>query len=148
MSVYASQLQTVISHTLCDQTVKVLVVRSFNAKVATANVVDRLIVDHEGAVAVLQGGVCGKDRVVRLDYRCGDLRSWVDAELELALLAVVDRQSLHEQRTETGTSTTTEAVEDKEALETRAVVCNSPDLVQHLINELLADSVVPTCIVV
>ena len=97
---------------------------------------------------MLEGGVGGEDGVVRLHDGGGDLGCRVDAELELALLAVVDRQTLHEKRTETGTSATTEAVEDEETLETRAVICNAPHLVKDLVDELLADSVVPAGVVV
>jgi len=135
-------------HTLSDQSVQVLVVRSLDAEVAAADVVDGLVVDHEGAVRVLKGGVSGEDGVVGLDDRGGDLRSRVDTELELALLAVVDGQALHEESTETGTSTTTERVENEEALETRAVVCDSADLVKNLVNQFLADGVVTTGVVV
>lgn len=39
-------------------------------------------------------------------------------------------------------------MEDEEALETRAVVCNPSDLVQNLVNQLLADRVVTTSVVV
>ena len=54
-------------HTLSDQAVQVLVVGALNAKVPSADVVDGLVVDHEGAVGVLQGGVGSKDRVVWLN---------------------------------------------------------------------------------
>lgn len=134
--------------TLSDQSVQVLVVGSLDAKVAAADVVDGLVVDHEGAVGVLKSGVGGEDRVVGLDNRGGDLRSRIDTELELALLAVVDRQTLHEESTETRTGTTTERVENEEALETRAVVCNSSDLVENLVDQFLADGVVTTSVVV
>lgn len=133
---------------LGDQAVQVLVVGALNAQVAAANVVDCLVVDHEGAVTVLESGVGSQDGVVWLDHGGGDLWCWVDTELKLALLAVVDRQTLHEESTETGTSTTTEAVEDEETLETRAVVGNVTDLVQDLVNELLAHGVVTTSVVV
>lgn len=134
--------------TLSNQAVQVLVVGTLNAKVATADVVDGFVVDHEGAVGVLKSGVGSQDRVVWLDDGSGDLRSWVDTELELALLAVVDGETLHKKSTETGTSTTTEGVEDEEALETRAVICNSSDLVEDLVDQLLANSVVSTSVVV
>jgi hypothetical protein len=39
-------------------------------------------------------------------------------------------------------------VEDEEALEPRAVVRDTPDLVEHLVDELLADGVVATSVVV
>jgi hypothetical protein len=133
---------------LGDQTVQVLEVGALNTEVAAADVVDGLIVDHEGAVAVLEGGVSGKDGVVWLDDRGGDLWGWVDTEFQLALLAVVNRQTFHEESTETRAGTTTEAVEDEETLETRAVVGNMSDLVEDLVNELLADGVVTTGVVV
>ena len=97
---------------------------------------------------MLEGGVGGEDRVVRLNDRGGSLGSRVDAELELGLLAVVDREALHEESTETGTGTTTERVENEETLETAAVVGNAADLVEDLVDKLLADRVVATSIVV
>lgn len=133
---------------LSDETVQVLVVGTLDAQVAAANVVDGLVVDHERAVTVLKSGVGGQDGVVWLNNRGSHLRRWVDTELELALLAVVDRQTLHEESTETRASTTAEAVEDKETLETRAVVGNVTDLVQNLVDELLAHGVVATSVVV
>lgn len=98
--------------TLSDEAIQVLVVGTLDAKVATADVVDGLVVDHEAAVGVLESGVCGQDGVVRLDNRSCDLRSRVHTELKLALLAIVDRQTLHQQGTEARSSTTTEGVED------------------------------------
>jgi hypothetical protein len=135
-------------HTLGDEAVQVLVVGALDAKVPAADVVDGLVVDHEAAVGVLEGSVGGEDRVVGLDDRGGDLRGRVDTELELALLAVVDGQTLHEQSTETGTCTATKGVEDEEALKTRAVVGDTADLVEDLIDQLLADGVVATSVVV
>ena len=148
MSAFVCEVRDFKSHTLSDQTVQVLVVGTLNAEVATADVVDGLVVDHEGTVGVLKGGVGGEDGVVGLDNGGGDLRGGVDAELELALLAVVDRKTLHKEGTETGTGTTTEGVEDQEALETRAVVGDVANLVEDLVNELLADGVVATGVVV
>lgn len=97
---------------------------------------------------MLQGGVGGQDGVVRLDNRCCCLRSRVDAELQLALLAVVNRQALHQQSTEARTSTATERVEDQKALETGAAIGDATNLVQDAINELLANGVVTTSVVV
>ena len=137
-----------VLHTLGDQTVQVLVVWALNAQIASANVVDSFVVNHETAVGVLEGGVRGEDGVVGLDHGGGHLWSWVDAELELALLAVVNRQTLHQQRTEARASATAEGVEHQEALEARAAVGDTSDLVQHLVDELLANSVVATGVVV
>lgn len=97
---------------------------------------------------MLQGGVGGEDRVVRLDDGGGGLWGGVDAELELALLAVVDGEALHQQGTETRTGTTTEGVEDEEALEAGAAVGDAADLVEDAVDKFLADSVVATSVVV
>lgn len=94
--------------TLGDEAVEVLVVGALKTQVATADVVNGLVVDHEGAVRVLEGSVGGEDRVVRLNDRGGGLRGGVDAEFELALLSVVDRETLHEESAETRAGTTTE----------------------------------------
>lgn len=131
-----------------NQSVQILQVRAFNAKVTSADVVDGLIVDHETAVRVLQSGVGGQNRIVRLDDGGGHLRRGIHAELKFALLAVVDRETLHEQGTKARAGTTAEGVEDKEALKATAVVCHAANLVENLINELLADGVVATSIVV
>lgn len=50
---------------------------------------------------LLQGGVGGEDGVVGLHHSSGHLGSWVDGELQLGLLAIVNRQTLHQQGGET-----------------------------------------------
>lgn len=135
-------------HTLSDETVQVLVVGALDAEVSAADVVDGFVVNHEGAVRVLQGGVSSEDGVVGLNNRGGHLRRRVDTELELALLAVVDGQTLHQEGTETGTCATTEGVEDEETLQAGAVVSDTADLIQDLVDELLSDCVVTTSVVV
>jgi hypothetical protein len=52
---------------LTDQAIQVGVGWALDVQVATANVVDGFVVDHEGAIGVLQGGVGGQDRVVGFD---------------------------------------------------------------------------------
>ena len=94
--------------TLCNQAVQVFIVWSLNAQVTATNIIDGLIVDHEAAVGVLQSSVSSQDGVVWLDHRGGDLRSGIDAELELALLAIIDRQAFHEQSAETRACASTE----------------------------------------
>ena len=136
------------THTLSDEAVQVLVVGTLDAEVPAADVVDGLVVNHEGAVRVLQGGVGCEDGVVGLDNGGGDLRRRVDTELELALLAIVDRQTLHQEGTETGTCSATKGVENEETLQTGAVVGDTADLVQDLVDELLSDCVVTTGVVV
>ena len=133
---------------LGDQAVKVVIARALNAKVAAADVIDGLVVDHEAAVGVLQSGVGGQDRVVGLNDGGSILGSGVDTELKLGLLAVVNGETLHKKGTETGSGTTTERVEDEETLKTGAVVGDTANLVEDLVDHLLSDGVVTTSIVV
>jgi hypothetical protein len=100
---------------LGNETVQVGVRGPLNVQVAPADVVDGLVVDHERAVRVLESGVGRENRVVRLDDGGRDLGCRVDRELELRLLAVVDREPLEQESTETGSGTTAERVEDEEA---------------------------------
>lgn len=134
--------------TLSNEPVKILVVRPLNTQVPTADVVNGLVVNHEAAVRVLERSVRGQDGIIWLDNRCGNLWRWVHAEFKLALLAIVHRQPLHQQRTETRASAASERMEDQEPLQTGAVVRDSSNLVKHLVNQLLADSVMTTSIVV
>lgn len=70
--------------------------QAFNVQVVTAYVVDGFVVDHEGAVGVLQGGVRIQDGIVRIDDGGRDLRSRIDGELQLGLLAVVNRMAFYQ----------------------------------------------------
>jgi len=69
--------------------------QSFNVQIAAADLVDGLVVDHESAVGVLEGGVRGEDRVVWLDDSAGQVRRWVHGEFEFGFLAVGYTQTLH-----------------------------------------------------
>jgi hypothetical protein len=133
---------------LSNEAVQVLVVWSLQSKVAFADIVNRLVINHKRAVRVLEGGMGSKDRVVRLNNGGSGLWCWIDTELQLALLAIVDREALHEEGSETRSSSTTKRVENEETLETRAVVSNTTNLVENLVNQLLSDSVVTTSVVV
>ena len=53
---------------LTDQPIQVGIAWSIDIQVASADIVDGLIVDHEGTVGVLKGGVGGQDRIVGLDH--------------------------------------------------------------------------------
>uniref|UniRef100_S4RRR2 Uncharacterized protein n=1 Tax=Petromyzon marinus TaxID=7757 RepID=S4RRR2_PETMA len=135
-------------HDLADEAVEVGVGGALDVQVAAADVVDGLVVDHEGAVRVLQGGVGGEHRVVGLHHGRGDLGCWVDGELQLGLLAVVNRQALHEEGGKARARAATEAVEDEEALQTLYITYQLTNAVQHQVDDLLADGVVATSIVV
>merc|ERR1712200_164189 len=133
---------------LADQPVQVGVGGPLDVQVATADVVDSLVVHHEGTVGVLKGGVGGQDGVVRLDNSSGNLGRGVDGKLQLRLLAIVNRETFHEERSETGSSAAAKRVEDEETLEADALVGQLPDPVQHQVDDLLADGVVAPGVVV
>jgi len=133
---------------LSDQPVQVGVGWSFDVEVSSADVVDGLVINHKSAVRVFQGGVGGQDRVVWLDDSGGDLRSWVNSELELGFFTVVNGKSFHQQTGESRSGTTTERVEDEESLESGALVSEFSGSVQNHIDELFSDGVVTSSVVV
>ena len=133
---------------LADEAVKVGVGWAFDIEGAAGEVVEGFVVDHEGAVGVIDHSVGSKDGVVWFNDSGGDLWRWVDSEFELGLLTVVDGEALEEEGTETGASTTTEGVEDKEALETSALISKLTDAVEGEVDEFLTDGVVTTGVVV
>jgi hypothetical protein len=137
-----------LQHTLCDQTVQVLIVGALKTEVSAADIVDSLVIDHEGTIGMLESGVGGEDRVVGFNDRGSSLGCWVNTELQLDLLAEVDGQTLHKESTEARTSSATERVEDEETLKTGAVVGNMANFIQHLINQFLPNSVMTASIVV
>ncbi|KAF1768815.1 hypothetical protein GCK72_000628 [Caenorhabditis remanei] len=118
---------------LGDDTVQVGVAWTINAEVSTADIVDGFVVNHEGTVGVLKGGMGGKNRVVWLNNSGRNLWSWVDGELQLGFLSVVDRKTLHEKR---------------ESLESAAVISKTADSVENGVDQFLSDGVVTTSIIV
>merc|ERR1719258_209114 len=127
---------------LAEEAVQVRVRRALDVEVATANVVKRLIIDLVRHVRVLKERVHAEHRVVRLNARRGDLRARPDRERDLALLAVVDGETLEEQATETRPSAAAAGVEDHEALKARAVVRKLAQAVEHQVNDFFPDGVV------
>ena len=87
-----------------------------------------------------------ENRVVRLDNGVSHGRCRVHAELELGLLAIVRREALQDQRTETRAGSTTKRVEDKEALQAIAIVGQAANPVHDNVNLLLANGVVTTSV--
>ena len=112
------------------------------------DVIDGLIVYHEGTIRVLQDGVGGKDRVVGLNDSCGNLGGWVNGELQLGLLAIIDREMFQWQEGKPRTSSPTTAVEKQEALKTCALVSQFLNSVQDEVNDLLANHVVTVNIII
>jgi hypothetical protein len=66
--------------------------------------------------------VRAQDRVVGFNDCGGDAGCGVDGEFELGFLAVVGGESLKKEGAKARSSSSTEGVEDQEALEGRAVV--------------------------
>jgi hypothetical protein len=97
---------------------------------------------------VLQGGVGGKDGVVRLNDRSGNLWGRIDRKFELRFLPVVDRETLHEKGSKSRASATTKGVEDQESLETSALIGKLTDPIEDKVDDLLSNGVVTTSIVV
>ena len=126
---------------LGDQSVEVSVGGSLNVEVTSADIVDSLVVEHDGDIGVLEEGVSGEDGVVGLDDGGGDLGGGVDGETELGLLSVVDGKSLEEERSETGSGTSTDGVEDEETLETSALIGELADSIEAEIDDLTSDGV-------
>jgi len=129
---------------LRDESVEVGVGGSLNIEVSSADIVDGLVVEHDGDIGVLEERVGGEDRVVGLNDGGGDLGGGVDGETELGLLAVINGKSLEEERSKTGAGTTTDGVVDEEALETSALIGELSDTVEAEVNDLLTDGVVTT----
>ncbi len=109
-------------HNLSNQPVQVGVGGTLDVQVPAADVIDGLVVHHEGAVRVLQGGVGGQDGVVGLHHSCGHLWSWVNSKLQLGLFAIVHREALHQQGGEARAGASSKGVEDEETLEPCALV--------------------------
>ena len=84
-------------HNLSNEPVQICIGGTFDVQIATTDVIDGFIIDHKGTVRVLKSGVGGQDGVVRLNYSSGHLGSWVDTELKLGFLAIVNRQTLHKE---------------------------------------------------
>jgi hypothetical protein len=92
--------------------------------------------------------VSGQHGVVWLNNSSGNLRRWVYSESELGFFAVVNGKTFEKQRSETRSSTSTNRVEDEEALKTGAVVSQLTDSVEAEIDDFLANGVVTTSKVV
>jgi hypothetical protein len=127
---------------LSNESVEIGVSGSFNIELSSADIVDSFVIKHNSDISVFKEGVSGQDGVVGFNDGSGDLRRRIDSETELGLLAVIDGESFEEEGTETGTSTTTDGVEDHETLETSTVISKLSDSVEGKINDFLTNGVV------
>ena len=78
---------------------------------------------------MLKKRVGGEDSVVWLNNSCGDLWGWINCESKLRFLSIVNRESFKEKRSESGTSSSSDCVEYKEALQTCALIRQLSDSV-------------------
>jgi len=133
---------------LGNESVQVGVGWSLDVKVASADVVDGLVVEHNSDVGVLKEGVGGEHGVVWLNDGGADLWGWVDGESELGLLSVIDGETLKEEGSESRSGTTTDGVEDKESLKSGTVISELTYSVENEIDDFFTDGVVTTSEVV
>jgi len=126
---------------LGNESVQVGVGGSLNIEVSSADIVDGLVVEHDGDISVLEERVGGEDGVVRLNDGSGDLRGREDGETELGFLTIIDGKSLEEEGTETGSSSSTDGVEDEETLETCALIRELSDSIEAEIDDFFTNGV-------
>merc|ERR1711981_222471 len=126
---------------LGDESVEVRVGRSLNIKGSSADIVDGFVVKHDSDIGMLKKRVSGEDGVVWLNNSGGGLGRWVDGETKLGLLVVIDRESLEEEGTKTGSGTTADSVEDEETLETSTLVSELSDSVEAEIDDFFTNGV-------
>jgi len=127
---------------LSDESVQVGVGWSLDIEVSSGDIVDGLVIKHDSDISVLKERVGGQNGVVWLNNGSGHLRGWVHGETELGLLTVVDGESLEKEGSKTGSSSSTDGEEDKETLETSALIGKLSDSVEAEINDFLTNGVV------
>jgi hypothetical protein len=127
---------------LSDKSVQVGVSWSLNVKVSSADIIDGFVIKDDGDISVLKKGMSGQNGVVWLNNGGGDLWGWIDGETELGFLTIIDGKSLEKEGSETGTGSSTDGVEDKETLETCALIRELSDSIKAEINDLLTNGVV------
>ncbi len=76
------------------------------------------------------------------------MRRRVHAKVELGLLAIVHRQALKQERSETRASSSAHTVEDEKSLKTAALVSEFANAVKRHVNEFASNSVVSARVVV
>lgn len=101
---------------LRNKSVEVAITWTLDIKIPVANIVDGLIVNHERAVRVFDGEMCGQDGIVGFHHCCADPWSRVNCKLKLGFFPIVEGQPFHEQGREARSSATSKGVENEKSL--------------------------------
>jgi len=127
---------------LGNESVEVGVGRSLDIKVSSGDVIDGLVVKHNGNISMLEKRVGGEHRVVWLNNSSGNLRGWVDSEAKLGFLTVVNGKSLKEKGSESRSSSSSNGVEDDESLESSTVIGQLSDSVKTEVDDFFTNGIV------
>jgi hypothetical protein len=126
---------------LGNESVQVGVGGSLDVEVSSADIVNGFVIDHDSNIGVLEEGVSGEHGVVWLNNGGGDLWGWVDGEPKLGFLTVIDGKSLEEKGSESGTSSSSDSVEDEETLESSALIGELSDSIESFIDDFFTNRV-------
>jgi hypothetical protein len=126
---------------LSDESVQVSVSGSFDIQLSSADVVHGFVVEDDGNISVFQQRVSGQDGVVRFNHGGGDLGGRVNGETEFGLLAVIDGESFQQEGSQSGSSSSSDGVEDHKSLETGTVIGELSDSVEAEVNDFLTNGV-------
>ena len=85
-----------------------------------------LIVHHEGAIRVLEGGVGGQDGVVGLHHGGRHLGSGVDGKFQFWSLSIIHRETFHKQGCESWASSSSKWMKNQEPLKPGTLVSQFP----------------------
>merc|ERR1719324_220449 len=133
---------------LCQQAVQICVGWALDVKIASADIIQCLIVIHDSHICVFEQRMHTQNGIVRFYYCSCNLRACPNREAQLRLLAVIDRKTLEHQTSESAASSTSNCIEDHETLQACAIVCEFTDTVKNQINNFFANRVMTACEVV
>merc|ERR1740138_688162 len=126
---------------LRQQAVQVGVGGALDVEVPAANIVQRLVVVHNCDVGVLEQRMNAKHRIIRLDDSSRHLGARPNCEADLRLLAIVNREALKHQASQTRASATPYCIVNHEALKASAIVCQFTDAIEDQVNYFFSDRV-------
>jgi len=109
---------------------------------SSADVIDGFVIEHDSDVGVFQKGVSGKNGVVGFNNSGGDLGGRVDGESDLGFFTVVNGESFKKKRSQSGSGSSSDGVENHESLESSAVISEFSDSVEAKVNDFFSDGVV------